>query len=107
MLILSTKLRNALKASGLSLRFDLKNIVINGVKRGCSGFVTNEQTGTIVYVNTEGPCGFTPKYMFRFADNDRDDTGYHNRWANTFDDLVKGISACLLSSPQKQNECRI
>lgn len=105
MLILSTKLKNALNKTGAELRFNLKNINVNGVKRGCSGFIINEHTGTVVYVNTEMciPYG----YMYRFADNDRDYTGYHNRWAETLDDLISGISACLKSSPQAQNDRRI
>ena len=43
-LILAVKLKNALKKAnekyGYDLKFDIKNIIVNGAKRGCSGFVT-------------------------------------------------------------------
>lgn len=35
------------------LEFHLKNIVINGSKRGCSGFIRNPQNGVVVYINTD------------------------------------------------------
>ena len=58
MLILTTKLKNALNKQGgeMPLQFTLKNITINGEKRGCSGFVRNLANNTVVYINTERVC---------------------------------------------------
>ena len=43
-MLLATKLKNrillAAKPEDLPLKIELKNIIVNGVKRGCSGFVT-------------------------------------------------------------------
>lgn len=55
-MLLATKLKNrillAAKPEDLPLKIELKNIIVNGVKRGCSGFVTNMQTGSCVYIDT-------------------------------------------------------
>lgn len=32
---------------------NLKNILRNGQKRGCSGFITNTETGKVCYLSTE------------------------------------------------------
>lgn len=110
MLILSTKLKNAInkQANGMNLTFALKNISTNGYKRGCSGFIRNNANGTVVYVCTDEPCvSFLDPYMYRYADNEKDYTGYRNRWANTLDQLAINICACLKSTPQEQNDRRI
>ena len=109
MLILSTKLKNAINkhANGMDLAFTLKNISINGSKRGCSGFIRNNANGSVVYVNTEEPCLSTLHYMYRYADNEKDYKGYHNRWANTLDELASAICTYLHKTPQEANERRI
>ena len=109
MLILSTKLKNAINAhaNGMDLTFTLKNISINGAKRGCSGFIRNNKNGSVVYVNTEEPCLSTLHYMYRYADNEKDYTGYHNRWANTLNELASAICTCLHKTPQEQNDRRL
>ena len=59
-IILATKLKNACKKANekynYDLQFDIKNIIVNGNKRGCSGFVTNKENGSCVYVDTEKTC---------------------------------------------------
>lgn len=109
MLILSTKLKNSINkyANGMDLQFTLKNISINGSKRGCSGFVRNNANGSIVYVNTEEPCLSSLHYMYRYADHEKDWTGYHNRWANTLDELARAICTCLHKTPQEAKDWRI
>lgn len=109
MLILSTKLKNAISkhANGMDLTFTLKNISINGNKRGCSGFIRNNANNSVIYVNTEEPCLSSLHYMYRYADNEKDYTGYHNRWANTLDGLATEICRLLHSTPKEQNERRI
>ena len=48
--IMTTKLKNAiLRHSGkMNLRFTLKNIIINGRKLGCSGFIRNLDNNSVV-----------------------------------------------------------
>lgn len=106
MLILTTKLKNALNKQGgeMPLQFTLKNITINGEKRGCSGFVRNLDNNTVVYINTEMPCTHL-NYMYRYADHEKDFTGYHNRWANSLEELAKATINLLKSTPQ--NDWRI
>ena len=88
MLILSTKLKNRFSSAH---NVALKNIAVNGDKRGCSGFI--ERDGAIVYVNTE-PCG-SLGYMYRTAAHMKDYTGGVNRWAKDLDSLVAGINQLL------------
>ena len=109
MLILSTKLKNAINkhANGMDLTFTLKNISINGRKRGCDGFIRNNANGSVVYVTTEEPCLSSLHYMYRYADHEKDYTGYRNRWANTLDELATEICRHLHSTPQEQNDRRI
>lgn len=102
--ILMTKVKNAIKRKRANVDFQLKNININGNKRGCSGFIINTDTKTTVYINTE-PC--MGNYMYRYADDVKDFTGYHNRWAHTFDELIDAIDALLDSSPEEKKDTRI
>ena len=72
--LLSTKLKNMIRRAtacdGYEPEFSLENILINGSKRGCSGFIRNPLNGTVVYVNTE-PCtyGGITGYLYRYAKN--------------------------------------
>lgn len=47
----SIKVKNLFK--GLPFNVNLKNIIHNGQKRGCSGFITNTETGKVCYLSTE------------------------------------------------------
>jgi hypothetical protein len=88
MLILSTKLKNRFTSMHA---VNLKNISINGDKRGCSGFIS--RNNAIVYVNTErfGSLG----YMYRTVKHLKDYTGGVNHWAKDLDSLVNGVNALL------------
>ena len=88
MIILSTKLKNQFTAKHNVL---LKNISVNGDKRGCSGFISLGDT--IVYVNTE-KCG-SLGYMYRTAKHMKDYTGGVNQWAKDIDSLVYGVNKTL------------
>ena len=109
MLILSTKLKNAINrhADGMDLAFTLHNISINGRRLGCSGFVRNNANGSVVYVTTEDTHCSWLNYMYRYADHERDHKGYSNRWANTLDELASAICTCLHKTPQEVNDRRI
>lgn len=99
-IILSTKLKNGIEKQNqnLNLKYHLRNISINGVKKGCSGFIENVDNGKIIYITTE-ICGYVPlekKTMFRFAENLKDygGKGGFNQWVNTdelFPTLIKNL----------------
>lgn len=38
---------------GLPFELKIKNVIANGQKKGCSGFITNTETGKICYITTE------------------------------------------------------
>jgi hypothetical protein len=88
MLILSTKLKNRFTSVHA---VNLKNISVNGEKRGCSGFI--QRDNAIVYVNTE-PCG-SLGYMYRTAKHLKDYSGGMNHWAKDLNSLVDGINSLL------------
>jgi len=46
--LLATKLRNELRAIKPNFQVQLRNVDVNGVKMGCSGFVTDPATGRVV-----------------------------------------------------------
>lgn len=87
-MILATKLKNRFSPAH---QVALKNIAVNGDKRGCSGFISLH--GVHVYVNTE-PCG-SLGYMYRTAAHTKDYTGGVNRWAKDIDSLVRGVNELL------------
>lgn len=71
---LKTKLTNRICKILLkeNCRFNLKNIIINGEKRGCSGHITFIPSGRCVYVNTEPLITDPSKMMYRYAKNEED-----------------------------------
>lgn len=90
MILLSTKVKNAIpKFYDVKLR----NISINGQKRGCSGFV--KFGSATVYINTESII--SGRYLYRKAQNSTDYTGGINRYAKSLNDLVSGVEKILLN----------
>lgn len=111
-MLLSVKLKNlVLKASegkNIEPEFHLENIPINGVKKGCSGFVKNKNNGSVVYVTTEPESnGITRNYMYRYADNISDFTGYHNRWVDSPEVLAEEICNLLKVPVSQARDIRI
>lgn len=110
-MILAVKLKNAIKKeaanNNMELVFSLKNIIINGEKRGCSGFVRNVKNGSVIYVDTEKPVLSNLHYMYRYAEDEHDYRGYRNRWADTFEELVKDVCKCLTMTPEEARDTRI
>lgn len=86
-MILATKLKNQFTGATVCA---LKNIAVNGDKRGCSGFITRGDA--IVYVNTEVLGG---GYLYRTAAHMKDYTGGVNRYARDLAALVAGINSLL------------
>ena len=112
MIILSTKLKNSINKknnNNLQLEFHLKNISINGEKRGCSGFIRNVNNNSIVYIDTEGIKwnGKNKLYLYRYADTVKDYSGYHNRWANSLENLSDNILELLKVPVFETNDFRI
>lgn len=66
--ILSVKLKNMLKEYGDYI-FAVNNIIRNGQKCGCSGYIYNPATGLILYVNTEpSVASWLKETMVRYVD---------------------------------------
>ena len=86
-MILSTKLKNRFFSVHTVA---LKNISVNGDKRGCSGFISRD--GAIVYVNTEVLGG---GYLYRTAAHIKDYSGGVNQYARDLASLVVGINSLL------------
>ena len=87
MLLLATKLKNQFSSVH---QVHLKNISVNGDKRGCSGFI--QRGDAIVYVNTDVLGG---SYLYRTAAHLKDYTGGVNRYARDLAGLVAGINSLL------------
>jgi hypothetical protein len=99
--MLSTELRNRILAAGEDredYEFKLRNIRVNSDVRGCSGFIKNNRTGRIVYVNTE-VSPYRPlsgKVLYRTAESFTDYTGGQNRWGERDgDEFITGIVKLL------------
>jgi hypothetical protein len=87
MLLLATKLKNQFTPAH---QVHLKNISVNGNRRGCSGFI--QHGGAIVYVNTEVLGG---GYLYRTAAHLKDYSGGVNRYARDLAGLVAGVNSLL------------
>lgn len=102
-LILAQKLRNELykeaAKSDMAILVTLRNITVNGAKRGCSGHVRNRGTGIVMYVNTEGSC-YEPlldKAMYRYAADEKDYSSARipngfNQWCDEAE-----LAACVIT----------
>lgn len=99
-----TKVRNAFKPLGFALAKTSHNTVVNGVRRGSSGFVVDPRTGRHVYFDTEDAATglMGGQMLYRPARHDRDWTGGRNCWCRP-DDLVERVRA-LMELPQDQWE---
>lgn len=102
MIILSTKLRNSINRYSPkgNYEFHLKNISVNGQKRGCSGFIVNKDNGLIIYVDTEPIPWFQKPLMYRYAKSTSDWTGSVNRWTKDLDSLTREIVECLYKNKE-------
>jgi len=105
--ILMTKVKNTINKQKPGMNFYLRNISINGVKKGCSGFVENPANGSIVYLTTEENTIGPNSHMYRYADHVKDYSGYCNRWAKGYDALVVSVCQLLDQLPADVNDFRI
>lgn len=101
--LLATKLRNELLAIKPDLQIQLRNIAVNGVKMGCSGFITDPATGRVVYLNTDHNHGTSyDRAYFRAARDAKDYRGGINHCAG-----YNGLAASavdLLKNPRFDSE---
>lgn len=90
-MLLKAKLTKQLKVEaaiqGIVVEIYLKDISINGSKRGCSGHVVNTATGSCVYLDTEDSIlsSLAGRSMYRLAKNTKDWSSNslkngNNRW---------------------------
>lgn len=110
MAVLAVKFKNELLRHAdpnMALTFSLKNILVNGEKRGCSGFVRNEVNGSVVYLTTEQSTISDLGYLYRYADDEKDYRGYHNRWADDVLELAEEVCCLLQKTPAEDGDCRV
>lgn len=104
--LLMTKAKNAIRRRAETQGVDVSfvgwhNDNINGQKVGCSGFVIDNTTSKVVYVNTTDArsCAYTT-FMFREARGTKDFGGHHsrNQWSRerTPESLADGVVAELM-----------
>lgn len=111
MAILSTKLKNAIlrHAGDMNLRFTLRNITVNGEKRGCSGFIRNLDNSSVVYTTTEESVASWLTFMYRRADDEKDygSRRWYNQWTKNkdLDELAACICRLLTQSPAEDRPC--
>lgn len=100
------KLRNAIRKIDPSLRIELRNVRINQSLQGCSGFVSDESTGRVVYVSTDRNHGTVRDILVRVARHTKDYTGGRNRFVEyTAEDAARGIVELLrLDSAHREYE---
>lgn len=105
-MLLATKLKNEIKKKNPNLVCELKNININGRKTGCSGFITNPKNNSVVYVNTEPNFGDIG-YLYRYARDNKDYSGYNNHYAKPTDAFVNAVCLALKFTPEQKGEVHL
>lgn len=101
-MLLKIKFCNQLKAIIPEKYLDItvKNILINGVRRGCSGHITYKPTGRCVYINTEEALCMPGLCLYRYAQDKTDFSSnrpghqYPNQFAKEAD-LARQVAAML------------
>lgn len=104
--LLMTKAKNAIrrcaKVRGVDVLFvGWHNQNINGMRVGCSGFVVDNTTGKVVYVNApDARSALSMTFMYREARDAKDFGGAHsrNQWSSerTAESLADGVVAELM-----------
>ncbi|MCB5280465.1 hypothetical protein [Arthrobacter sp. ES1] len=96
--LLATKLRNELLAIKSDLQVQLRNVDVNGIKMGCSGFITDPATGRVVYVNTDHNHGTNfDRAYFRVAREAKDYRGGRNHFSG-YTELADAAAELLKST---------
>ena len=102
-MLLATKFKNEIKkATGLdNLEFRLKNITVNGQKRGCSGFIYNPDLDVYVYVITE-PSVYQNLTVCRYAKDFKDYTGDINNNCFSEKELIEKTASLVTTMPHSK-----
>lgn len=89
------------------LHITVKNILINGVRQGCSGHITYLPTGRCVYIDTESALTLPGKLLYRYAMDEKDFSS--NRSGHSFpnlytseDNLAESVARLLLRPADTQ-----
>lgn len=109
-MLLATKLKNAVKRldpDGLIEPVGVRNIVVNGQRRGCSGHFVHKVTGNVVEINTEhGSLGdLDGRILCRYSDSVKDWRGGRNQWIPE-KEFAAHVVAMLADPNKKVNDCR-
>lgn len=94
---LALKMKNELLALNPKLKVELKNVTVNGNKLGCSGFITDLETGRIVYVNSDNNHGTNRTAYYRAARHTKDFTGGLNH-SQSYENLSQSVVSLLSST---------
>lgn len=90
-----TALQNRVRQYLPNVEFHLKNVNVNESKRGCSGFIVNTKTDTILYVQTEDTFNQN-RVLFRYARDLKDYVGFYNQYSPTAnDEFIEAIVHAL------------
>ena len=106
-MLLMTRVKNQVsKIAKGNYEYHLRNISVNGSKRGCYGFIVNKDNGVVVYINTEKSCyvPLSTKNLVRYARDIKDFGGSHslNEWA-TDEDVFSYIVQMLSNKNRYMN----
>lgn len=93
-----TALRNRIHKINPNLVVELRNVRVNGNLFGCSGFITDPETGHVVYVNTDHNHGtMYDRALYRTAKDTKDFTGGRNHTSD-YDGLAQAAVDLLRRS---------
>lgn len=101
--ILSTKLKNRLLNLNPNLTVALKNVRINGEAMGCTGFVTDNASGKVVYISTDHNHFTSTQALYRTAQHTEDYTGGRNQYCTYDTDEVAYHVTDLLDQMAQQS----
>lgn len=106
---LERKIKSAIRKEnpGVQYIFNLSNIVLNGLKIGCHGHITNPENQSTVYITTEYcPYGH---FMYKYKDNPLEQKGYRNHWdgKDSFPRFIEFVVKALEHTPQEIGDSRI
>ena len=104
--LLTRAVKNRMLKVDPNLEFDIHQVNVNGRKMGCSGYVTDPETGNVIYLSTDfiEVIGQHMDVMFRTVKDKNDTHGLTNHWAS--DDTFAAEAVHLLRHPDKTLEQR-
>lgn len=104
--LLTRAVKNRMLKVDPNLEFDIHQVNVNGRKMGCSGYVTDPETGNVIYLSTDliEVIGQHMDVMFRTVRDKNDTHGLTNHWAS--DDTFAAEAVHLLRHPDKTLEQR-